>query len=150
VLHSEITLRHDAEAGGAAATDGQTRTAQLFDHFKRRVFTDRLKLVVRSLKAQRIKRVTVYGAGDVGRALIALLREQGITVNRLADRDQALWGTSVDGITVEPITACLNDRSPVIVLASLSHAAAMRRSVVEALRGKRGLHIVAPRPWTLA
>ncbi len=150
VLHSEITLRHDAEAGQAAATDGQIRTAQLFDHFKRRVFTDRLEPVVRSLKAQRIKRVTVYGAGDVGRALIALLREQGIRVNRLADRDQAVWGTSVEGVTVEPIAACTNDRAPVIVLASFSHASAMRRSVMQELRGKRGLHIVAPRPWKLA
>jgi hypothetical protein len=150
VLHSEIGFRRDAEAALAAAAETNTRTVQLFDHFKRRVFIDRLEPVVRTLKARRLKRVTVYGAGDVGRALIALLRERRIAVHRLADRDQALWGTTIDGITVGPIAACMDDRAPVIVLASFSHASAMRRTVMQELRGKRDLRIVAPKHWNLA
>jgi FlaA1/EpsC-like NDP-sugar epimerase len=97
-----------------------------------------------------VKRVTIYGAGDVGRVLVSLLREHGIVVQRLADRDPALWGTSIDGITVTSIADCASDRTPVVVLASLSHATAMRRAVQQALHGTRGLRIIAPRRWDLA
>jgi hypothetical protein len=142
VLQLEMERRRQAEATLTATIDANAR-------FKRRVFSDRLEPLVRSLKARRVKRVTIYGAGDVGRALIALFREHAIVVERLADRDPALWGTTVDGITVEPISACTRDRSPVIVLASLSHAAAMRRTVMQELRGKRGVRIVAPAHWNL-
>ena len=48
--------------------------------------------------------LVVYGAGTVGRKLLAALARAGITPDAVVDRDAALWGTNVDLVPVIPIS----------------------------------------------
>ena len=45
-------------------------------------------------------RVVIYGAGNLGRRILAELRALGTDVVAFADRNSALWSQAVDGLRV--------------------------------------------------
>jgi FlaA1/EpsC-like NDP-sugar epimerase len=92
--------------------------------------------------------LTIYGAGDVGRSMLAACRASGIAVVRIVDGDSALWEQAIDGVRVMPVDACATDRLPVVVLASFVHGAAMRKNLRAAL-GPKKARIFAPARWVI-
>jgi len=117
-------------------------------HFMHRVYVNRLQPVLNAVRRANVKQLTIYGAGDVGRAMIAACRANGIAVVRIVDGNSALWGQNIDGVPVTPVEACLDDRSPALALASFRHSAAMRKNLRTILRGKKA-RVFAPASWVL-
>jgi hypothetical protein len=117
-------------------------------HFMQRVYVHRLQPVLTAVRKAKVRELTVYGAGDVGRAMIAACRANGITVVRVVDGNSALWGQTIDGVPVASVDACLGDHSPAVALASFLHSAAMRKDLRAVLRG-RTARIFAPARWVI-
>jgi len=116
--------------------------------FTQRVYVNRLRPVLNAVRRAKVKRVTVYGAGHVGRAMIAACRAEGIVVVRVVDGNSALWGQTIDGIPVMSVDACVADRSPAVVLASFQYSGAMRKTLRAAL-GARKARVFSPARWAI-
>jgi hypothetical protein len=116
--------------------------------FMARVYVDRLQPVLRAIRSAKVRQLTVYGAGDVGRLVVAACRASGITVVRVVDANCALWGQAIDGVPVMPLDACVADRVRVVVLASFVHSTAMRKSL-RAVLGSKKARIFAPARWVI-
>lgn len=117
-------------------------------HFMQRVYVDRLRPVLSAVRRANVRKVTIYGAGDVGGAAIAACRADGIGVVRVVDGNSALWGGTIDGVPVLPVEACREDIDPAVMLASFVHAAEMRRNLRTVLGGTKA-RIFAPARWVI-
>jgi hypothetical protein len=116
--------------------------------FLQRVYIDRLQPVLNALRKAKVRKVTIYGGGDVGRALILACRAVGITVIRVVDGNSALWGGTLEGVPVTSADRCRSDRDRVFVLASFFHAKVMRADLRKTLQGKK-VRIFAPARWEI-
>ena len=148
-LRDELEARAaDHERACAGWENAKQSMNAAHGHFMQRVYLNRLRPVLNAVRRARVRQVTVYGAGDVGRAMLAACRANGIAVVRIVDGNSVLWGQAIDGVPVMPVDACTADRSPVVVLASFLHGAAMRKSLRAAL-GRKKARIFAPARWAI-
>src|SRR5262245_12948733 len=127
----------DHERAAAEWAHAKQSMDAIHRHFMQRVYVNRLQPVLSAIRRAEVRTLTIYGAGDVGRAMVAACRASGIPVVRVVDANSALWGQTIDGISVMPVDACAADRVPVVVLASFLHAAAMRKTLRTALGSKK-------------
>lgn len=135
----------------ALAEAGAASLAMQRDHddYKRRVYLERLKPMLAEMKRDRVRRVTVYGAGDVGRALVDACRSARIRVDRIVDRNPALWGRTIESVPVMPLEACASDTRPVIAVGSLAFVDEIRSTVHTTLGHRSKIRIFSPEPWRL-
>ena len=80
-------------------------------------------------RAAGVRQLVVWGAGEMGSALIKACRTAGLDVAGVTDSNPALWGSSIDGVPVlSPAEA--RDRGPhVYAIGSLAFAADIERAL---------------------
>jgi hypothetical protein len=80
-------------------------------------------------RAAGVDRLVVWGAGEIGSALIKACRTAGVDVARVTDSNPALWGSSVEGVpVVSPAEA--RTRGPhVYAIGSLAFAADIEQAL---------------------
>jgi len=80
-------------------------------------------------RAAGVQRLLVWGAGEMGTALIRACRTAGVDVAGVTDSNPALWGSSVEGVPVlSPAEA--RDRGPhVYAIGSLAFAADIEQTL---------------------
>lgn len=62
--------------------------------------TEREKSTFDRLVSPFAKSLVLFGAGNLGRKMLTVLRQTGIEPLAFADNNRALWGTSIDGLQV--------------------------------------------------
>lgn len=88
--------------------------------------------VFTQLRAQGVRRFSVYGAGALGRRMAAEAPGQGFTVERIVDRNRDLWDKPVEGVPVVGLDAALDQGCDTFVIASLTFAHEIRTAIVQA------------------
>ena len=83
-----------------------------------RFFTPADDLLVRRVKSKNIQRVSVYGMGDVGIAVINRLPQYGISLERWYDSKITTQGNQMLGVSLTPFTQLNTDSSVAIIVAS--------------------------------
>lgn len=106
----------------------EIRRAQMFD------------CTLTKLRSQGITRFAVYGAGAMGRRIVADAQAQGFHVDRIVDGNKELWGKPLDGVKVVGAEAALKQGCRTFVIASLTYAKEMR-AVISAAASKQGVDL---------
>jgi glycosyltransferase involved in cell wall biosynthesis len=139
-------LREDLRAGkaglGFLVNMGRMFNDQLWELKRGQL----LGATLSRLQANGVRRLAVYGAGEIGRKLAADAQAHGFTVDRIVDRNCELWGTEVDGVEISGLDQALDEGCDTFVIASLTFAKEIRAAIDEASR-TRG---VQPRVFELA
>ena len=101
--------------------------------------------LVREIKQRAPGSLAVCGAGDVGRVLIAYLKNELIVISCVTDRDTARHGQSLEGIAICSLDEAVARGVTVFALGSLGSKDAMRADV-QAACAARGVtpEIFAP------
>jgi FlaA1/EpsC-like NDP-sugar epimerase len=92
------------------------------------------------LRNQGITRFAVYGAGEMGRRVVADAKAQGFHVDRIVDGNKELWNKPLDGVKVVGAEAALKQGCRTFVIASLTYAKEMR-AVISAAASKQGVDL---------
>ncbi|UQZ76069.1 HAD family hydrolase [Niallia circulans] len=83
------------------------------------------------LSHENIKSVLIYGAGEVGHALIESLKLFNIEVRAFIDKKEALWGSLIDGVEVMSIKNAQRIDFDCIVIASLAFINEIKQSILQ-------------------
>jgi glycosyltransferase involved in cell wall biosynthesis len=92
------------------------------------------------LRNQGITRFAVYGAGEMGRRVVADAKALGFHVDRIVDGNKELWGKPLDGVKVVGADDALKQGCRTFVIASLTYAKEMR-AVISAAASKQGVDL---------
>jgi predicted HAD superfamily hydrolase len=65
-----------------------------------------------------LKKVTIYGAGEMGRELVNLLHSFRVEIECIIDRNENLWGQMIEGIKIQSLDEALLLNTSIIVIAS--------------------------------
>jgi len=98
-------------------------------------YFERMLAFCRSLTAEGIMKVVVYGAGVVGRNFIRAARLSGLSVLCAADRNAQLWGTRLEGIDVMSLEAAICAGNHHYAVASFAFSGEIRDTIHAAYRG---------------
>lgn len=91
-----------------------------------------------ALRASGVKKFAVYGAGAMGRRIVTDAKAAGLTVERIVDRNQELWNTPIEGVTVVGLDDALAEGCDTFVIASLTYTTEIR-SAISTASSARGL-----------
>ena len=92
--------------------------------------------LARRARRQGVRECLVYGAGDAGRTVASALRDEGVSIRGFVDRNERLWNTTIDGLTIcGPHQSLLGDCHTYVV-GSMAFADAIRGDLL-ALYGAR-------------
>jgi hypothetical protein len=80
--------------------------------------------------------LAIYGAGSVGRALRTDLEARGVIVTRFVDRDERLWGTTIDAIPVCSLEQAIASGQSAFIIGSHAHGDDITRTIREAFAGR--------------
>jgi FMN phosphatase YigB (HAD superfamily) len=91
-----------------------------------------------------VRRLVVWGAGEIGSALVRACRTAGLDVTGVTDSNPALWGSSVEGVLVlSPAEA--RDRGPhVYAIGSLAFAADIEQALRREYASAPSLQVFSP------
>jgi FlaA1/EpsC-like NDP-sugar epimerase len=73
--------------------------------------------------------IAVYGAGEVGQALILICAEQGIRVRCAIDRNNSLWGTHIEEVPVVSFDTAIEEENDVYAVASFAFTNEISREI---------------------
>lgn len=91
---------------------------------------------VNELTKKNISTTIIYGAGEVGRALIKVLELHNIKVEFIIDRKSSIWGTTINGVEVISLNKLLEERhtSESVIIASFSFIDEIRSEIQQKLK----------------
>lgn len=69
--------------------------------------------VIESAQIDKLSKIIVYGAGEVGKAAIKAAKINSLTIECLVDRKKSLWGTNIEEIKVFSLEKAL-DKYPMV------------------------------------
>ena len=87
--------------------------------------------VVERVKADGVKAVALYGAGENGRQFLFLCRLYGIHVNCFIDRKESLWGTQKEGIPVMGLNEAVLNGSRAFIITSLYSISEIKKYIMD-------------------
>lgn len=96
----------------------------------------RAESVARHIVAQGATHVSIYGAGSGGRLVWSQLKPYGIRVRRFIDRNQSLWGSTIESVPVCSLAEAIADGDSVFVVGSFTFGAEMTRTIEQAFEGR--------------
>jgi anaerobic magnesium-protoporphyrin IX monomethyl ester cyclase len=79
--------------------------------------------------------VIVYGAGEVGRAFLAVATKAGLAVRCVVDRNQALWGQAIEGVPICSLQDAFGLGLHKYFVASFSYVDEIREQIEACYRG---------------
>jgi len=94
-----------------------------------RFFLPADELLVRRVKKQRYKSVSVYGTGEVGMAVVDLLQRDNIHLEHWYDSKITHEGSHFLGIPITPFSRLKNDESDAVIVASESFTAQIHQVI---------------------
>lgn len=97
--------------------------------------------LIAALRDSRVRTLQIYGASDVGRALLRHARRHRIEVSAFIDGNRALWDDVVDGVEVMPLSRAVSGKVHNYAIGSFANATAIR----DALHAAYQTLPVAPR-----
>lgn len=94
-----------------------------------RFFLPADELLVRQVKKQGFRSVSVYGIGEVGMAVVNLLKRNNITVEHWYDSKIINYGSNLLGISLTPFTQLSDDESEAVIVASESFTSEIQKVI---------------------
>jgi hypothetical protein len=92
---------------------------------KRIVSTSRWNYHCHELKnkinSKKVKEIIVYGAGEVGKTFVSVVKNSDIDIQCIVDRNPLLWGQHIDGIEIKNLPEAQKCDVPVYVIASFAY-----------------------------
>jgi FlaA1/EpsC-like NDP-sugar epimerase len=79
--------------------------------------------------------VIVYGAGEVGRALLAVAPDSGLAIRCLVDRNAALWGQAIEGIPICSLSNAMKLGLHKYLIASFSYIDEIKKQIESCYNG---------------
>lgn len=79
------------------------------------------KRLAKRLVTSGTNEVIAYGAGEVGRSLLTVAPGTGLTIRCVVDRNQALWGQSIEGVPICSIRDAIGQNLHKYLIASFSY-----------------------------
>lgn len=92
--------------------------------------------IARRARVAGVRRCIIWGAGEVGLALLHACRSEGVDVHAVADSNPALWGTSMAGVSVVSPDEAASLSTDAYAIGSLAFAHDIARSLHERSRAK--------------
>jgi len=89
----------------------------------------RARRLIVALRDSRVRTVQIYGASDVGRALLRHARRHRIDVSAFIDGNRALWDDVVDGVEVRPLSRAVGGEVHTYAIGSFANATAIRHAL---------------------
>jgi glycogen(starch) synthase len=81
-------------------------------------------------------RISIYGAGGGGRMMLGQLKPYGLEVRRFVDRDEKLWGSTVESVPVCSLSEAIENGDTFFLIGSLMFDAEMTRAIEQAFEGR--------------
>jgi len=87
--------------------------------------------IVEKVFESRIDEVIIFGAGDMGKTLIEQLLNVDIKVPFLVDNNERLWGTSIKGVEVGPVSKLIDTNVVSVAIASKAYISEIETFLLE-------------------
>jgi hypothetical protein len=91
--------------------------------------------IVAALCRDRVRVCCIYGASDVGRAILRLARRHRIRVQFFIDGNDTKWGDVVDGVEIVSLAQAASTGPRVFAIGSIANAAAISAAIESACPG---------------
>lgn len=127
--HSEA-LQREREA---VVQDGERQRAEHAGRW-RRLHEILLEAPIDRFRRRGLRRVVLVGAGLVGEIAVDRLATTGLELVAVGDNDPSRWGTAWRGAAVLDVDSALQREADAVLIASVAHAAPLRRQVRDTLR----------------
>lgn len=96
-----------------------------------------MNAMVSEIKREGISEIIVYGAGEVGRALMKIASMYQLHVRNIVDRKESLWGNVIDGVEIVSLDEAMKSGLHVYAVASLAFSREIKNDIEERYAGNK-------------
>src|SRR2546423_11425893 len=86
------------------------------------LYAEKMANLITRVRRDGLTEIAIYGAGEVGEALISVCRERGVHVRCAIDQNELLWGSKMQEVPVISFVEAMKGGNDVYSVASFSFA----------------------------
>lgn len=128
-----VAAGHPGFVVGPEPRGDRTPVQRVLTARRRREIDRHVRPLVAALCRDRVRACCIYGASDVGRAILRLVRRhRNIRVPFFVDGDDAKWGEVVDGVEIVSLAHAVSTGPHIFAIGSIANAAIMSAAIAAA------------------